>query len=130
MVIAAARPILPWLTANPANIIVASAGMGMQALSSSMSTKIPGRPNTAITFVHQLTTSLTMLCMQPSVNDPAGRTQPAAQLPAARELTDAAMTVAASPVHLPQTMPRATLVVWRTATGGPEEQRRTCRRSS
>src|SRR5450759_2623065 len=50
--------------------------MGMQALSSSMSTKIPGRPNTAITFVHQLTTSLTMLCMQRSVNDPAGRTQP------------------------------------------------------
>src|SRR5450756_359254 len=80
--------------------------MGMQALSSSMSTKIPGRPNTAITLVHQMTMSLTMLCMQPSVNDPAGRTQPAGQLPAARKLTDAALTVAASPVHLPQTMPR------------------------
>jgi hypothetical protein len=71
--IAAARPILPWLTANPANIIVASAGMGMQALSSSMSTKTPGRPNTAITWVHQLTTSLTMLCMRRSVDDSTGR---------------------------------------------------------
>ena len=42
---AAARLYSPFETLNPANSIVASLGMGMQALSSSMRTKTPGSPS-------------------------------------------------------------------------------------
>ena len=64
VMMAAARPILPWLTAKPANIMVASAGMGMHALSMNMSTKMPGSPNTVMMCVHQLTRSFTRVVIR------------------------------------------------------------------
>src|SRR5688572_13781881 len=45
----------PLWTLNPANSMVASEGIGMHALSSSISTKIPGRPSSATTSVAKLT---------------------------------------------------------------------------
>ena len=47
----ATSPKRPWETPKPANSIVASDGIGMQALSSSIRTKIPTRPRLPITEV-------------------------------------------------------------------------------
>ncbi len=51
---------LPSETLKPANSIVASLGIGMQALSSSMSTKMPARPMASITSVAALTSGPVM----------------------------------------------------------------------
>ncbi len=48
----------PWLTANPANGMMASLGTGMQALSSSIRKKTAGRPELPMRCVAHSTTLL------------------------------------------------------------------------
>ena len=50
----------PWLTANPANGMIASLGTGMQALSSSISKKTAGSPELPMRWVAHSTTLLMM----------------------------------------------------------------------
>ena len=45
----------PSATLNPANSMIASLDVGMQALSSSIRTKIPARPRSSTTFVAKST---------------------------------------------------------------------------
>jgi hypothetical protein len=52
---AASRVYWPPATLNPANSMVGSLGTGMQALSSTISTKIPARPSSATTQTAKLT---------------------------------------------------------------------------
>ena len=57
----------PVLTANPAKSIVASLGIGMQALSRSMSTKTAGSPHWPMSAVAHCTTMSMMDCILSSV---------------------------------------------------------------